>query len=138
MYITKADFNTHIYAELITAIGRDDDTIINAAIAAAISEAKGYLSRYNVAELLSAEDAERDPVLVMYIKDIASWHFISLANANVDLELRKTRYEDAIRWLKNIQAGKVVYQDWPIPTVDNKGDNDIWQIGSQPKRETRY
>jgi hypothetical protein len=43
--ITPADLATNIYAEVISEITRSDNTITERAIAAAIQEAKMYLSR---------------------------------------------------------------------------------------------
>lgn len=136
--LLAGDFNTHLYAELITAISRTDTTVLTSAMAAAEGEARGYLSRYDTATLFTATGTDRDPVLLMYLKDLAAWHFITLANADVDLELRKTRYDDAIAWLKGIQSGKIVYPDWPLPVEETQGDNDLWQVSSRPRRETNY
>ena len=135
-----ADLKTHLYAELVTAISRDDETIMQAAIAAAEQQAKGYLGRYNIAALFGTTGASRDPLLLMYLKDLAAWHFITLANANIDMSVRKSRFDDAIDALKNIQAGKVFHEDWPLPAVvvGQETENDIFQISSEPKRGTRY
>lgn len=136
--ITVSDFNTHIYAELINAISRDNPEILMSALDAAVQEVKGYLGRYNTQTLFSAAGGNRDSLLLMVLKDVASWHFIALANANIDLELRKTRYDDAINRLKDIQSGKVVYPDWPLADTDEPSSGDNWQVGSRTKRNTHY
>ena len=56
--------------------------------------------------------SDRDSVLLMYLKDMAVWHFIPVANPNIDIEYREIRYNKAIAWLKNIQGGKIVPQGW--------------------------
>lgn len=134
--VTEEDFKTHLYAELIGAIGRQDAGILQDAIKAAEGEAKGYLSRFDVDSLFNAQAEERDPTLLMYVKDLAVWHFITLANPNTDLEFRKTRYEDAIRWLKGIQSGKIVPNDWP-PAIE-EGADSFFHVSSAPKRPTRW
>jgi phage gp36-like protein len=136
--LVKADLSTHIYSELITAIQRDDDTIINAAIAAAESEAKGYLSRYDTDALFAQAGQDRDPALLMRLKDMAAWHFITLANADINLEVRKTRYDEAKSWLKDVQSGKVHMKDWPLPEEIEPGDNDIIKVSSRTKRDTNW
>lgn len=138
MFIEKADFNTHVYAELVTAISRDEDGIFESAAAAAEQEAKGYLSRFDTDALFNEEGEDRDALLLLYVKDITAWHFITLANAGVNLELRKTRYDDAKSWLKDVQAGKVSMKEWPLPAVENEGDNAIILVSSRNKRETNY
>lgn len=136
--LTTADFKTHLYAELITAIGRDDQTVLQSAIDAALGEAEGYLARFDVTSLYAEVGGDRDPVLLMRLKDIAAWHFINLANADVDLELRKTRYEEAIKWLKDVQRGLVNMPDWPLPTETESTDYDVFRVSSRPRRETNY
>lgn len=134
--VTEEDFKTHMYAELIGAIGRNDQTILPQAIKAAEGEAEGYLSRFDTDTLFAAVGEERDPTLLMYVKDMAAWHFITLANPNTDLEFRKTRYEDAVRWLKGIQSGKIVPKGWP-PAVE-EGAESFFHVSSSPKRPTRW
>lgn len=134
--VEPEDFNTHMYAELIEAIDRNDQDILNDAIASAEGEAAGYLSRFDTDVLLGAVDPDRDPTLLMYLKDMAVWHFITLANPNTDIEFRKTRYDDALRWLKGIQAGKIVPKGWPLATED--GEDLFFHVSSAPKRPTRW
>jgi len=138
--LIPTDLNTHIYGEMVQAISRDDATIMQAAIAAAEQQAKGYLGRYDITALFGTTGSSRDPLLLMYLKDMAAWHFITLANANIDMAVRKTRFDDAIDALKAIQAGKVFHEGWPIPTpqAGNENENDIFMISSQPKRKTSY
>ena len=138
MFLAKADFNTHIYAELIDVIQRNDDTVLNAAMAAAESEATGYLSRYDTDTLFALAGENRDPALLMRVKDIAAWHFVTLANADISIELRKTRYDEAISWLKDVQSGKSHMKDWPLPVEAEPGDNDIIKVSSRTRRDTNW
>jgi phage gp36-like protein len=136
--VTINDFNTHMYPELIDVISRENNTILNEAINAAEGEARGYLSRYDRAALFSATGTDRDSTLLMYLKDMAVWHFIVVANPNTDLEFRKERYDNALAWLKGIQAGKIVPEDWPEPTVEPAEDASFFVVSSRPKRDTNY
>ena len=134
--VTREDFNTHLYAELIEAIDRNDEDTLGVAIASAEAEASGYLSRYDTESLFAALDDERDPALLMYLKDMTVWHFITIGNPNTDLEFRKTRYDDALRWLGKIQSGKVVPKGWPPATEE--GTESFFHVASAPKRRTRW
>lgn len=134
--VTPQDFNTHLYPELIAAIDREEDEILSDAIASAEGEAMGYLSRFDIDTLFAREEDDRDKTLLMYLKDMAVWHFIVLANPNTDMELRKTRYDDAIKWLKGIQSGKIVPRNWPYP--EDETADDLFHISSAPKRDTRW
>lgn len=134
--VTREDFNTHMYAEIIAAIDRNDEDILNDAIASAEGQAAGYLSNYNVDLLFAAEDDDRDPTLLMYIKDLAAWHFINLGNPSTNMELRKTRYDDALAELRRIQAGKVIMKDWP--TASGEEAESFFLVSSVKKRDTRW
>jgi phage gp36-like protein len=122
----------------VEAIEGDWDGIADSSIDAAISEAKGYLSNYDIAAIFAAVGAARNAILLLYIKDIAVWHFIQLANPNIDLELREKRYNRAIEWLEDVQAGKVVP---PLPTIAPTETNPQpgkLKFGSNPRRTTQY
>lgn len=105
-FLTTPEINTHLYGETVTAIDRSNDALLQSAIDAAIAEAKGYLSAYDIPAIFGTSGDERNPILLLYCKDIAVWHFIQLARPNVDFELRADRYEKAIKWLDKIQAGR--------------------------------
>lgn len=134
--LLTADLKTHLYTEQITAISRNDTELMEEAIAAAIVEAQGYLSRYDIDTIFATTGTDRDKALLMWLKDIATWHFITLANAGADLEFRQERYKQAIKSLEKIQSGKIVPNGWPLVTEEAK--QDLWKISSDPKRETKY
>lgn len=106
MYLTPAEINTHLYGGIIDEINRGDATITTSAIAAAIAEATGYLTAYDITAIFAATGNDRNPILLLYIKDITVWHYIQLANPAVEMELRLKRYEHAIKFLEKIQSGK--------------------------------
>lgn len=142
-YLVKADFKTHIYAELITEITRSDDDICTAAISESITTAKGYLSRFNRTKLFDPDNAAfvNDPQLLACVKDIAVWRMIRLANTGIRLELARTNYEDAIAWLKDVQKGIVDPESWPA--VDDDADTDMVEkdrisYTSNEKRNNHY
>lgn len=134
--LIAADLKTHLYDEQITTISRNDTALLDQAIAAAIGEAKGYLSHYDITTVFGASGSSRDAILLMWLKDMATWHFITLANAAADMEFRESRYKQAIAWLKNVQAGKIVPDGWPVTTVENQDTR--FHVSSDPKRDTNY
>lgn len=102
-YLTIEDMYTHIYQENIETISRGDDAAMLSAIDAAIEEASGYLTKYDTRKIFSATGNRRNAILLLFIKDIAAWHFVNLCNAGGDLDLREKRYNRAIEWLENNQ-----------------------------------
>ncbi len=131
MFIDIDELKTHLYGEQIEAISGDDDTIITAAIDAATAEAKGYLHKYDADGIFSATGEDRNSLVVLFVKDIALWHYINLANPGTDYKVRQDRYNRAIAWLKSVQAGDVM-PDLPLPEGDIPGDGYTW--GSNQKR----
>lgn len=81
--------------------------IVAAAIDAAIEEASGYLGAYDRKKIFGTEGDERNALLLIFVKDIAVWHFINLCNAGTDLQLRQDRYERAVAWLKSVQRSEI-------------------------------
>lgn len=137
-YLTIQELNTHLHDELVETITRGDTTIAEAAIDAAIAEARGYLTRYDTVRIFTASASRRNQLLLIFIKDIATWHLVNLCNAGTDLKFRQDRYERAIDWLKAVQRGDVS-PDLPEREPESgktEKNNPIGPIayGSNPKR----
>lgn len=118
--VLKADLKTHIPIVTIDKITGADDAIVTAAIATAISEAKGYISRFDLTKLFdtTATGYVADVNLQTKIKHIACWYLIQRSNVNVDMELFRTNYEDAIQWLKDVHKGMADPDGWPLLADD--------------------
>ncbi|MFV0505762.1 MAG: phage protein Gp36 family protein [Bacteroidales bacterium] len=140
-FITSTDITTHLYSEQVDNISREDKTILTSAIDGAIAEAKGYLSAYDIDTIFKATGRRRNALLLIFVKDIAVWHFINLANPATDYEAREARYKRAVEWLKGVQKGDVV-PDLPKLETDTDGDGkpDSGAVlsGSNPKRQNHF
>jgi len=90
----------------------------------AIEEVAGYLrSRYDVDAIFSSTGEERNKVIVMRCCDVALYHLVSSRNQRQGMEIRKERYERAIKWLEDVQKGSVM-PDLPTP-IGPDGEQDI-------------
>lgn len=136
-FITIEDLRTHYYDEHANIITRDDDTIITAAIDGAIQEAKGYLGAYDREAVFAKVAEERNALLLIFVKDIAVWHFINLSNAGTELSLRENRYNRAIDWLKSVQRGDVS-PDLPKKEEDGKPTGGNIIFGSNAKKNQHF
>jgi phage gp36-like protein len=143
--VTPASLTNKVYEEVINTITRNDGgAIAQEAIEAAIAEAKIYLSRYDLVQLFGDPVAGTsatftDTFLTNIIKDMALWQLFSLANPNISLELARTKYEDAKKTLREIQAGKA---DPRWPYIDTTGEtapqgNSV-VFNSNTKRKTHF
>lgn len=133
-FLTQEELKTHLYAENIDVITREDDTLVVAAIDAAIQEAKGYFSAFDKDAIFAAEGTERNALLLTFVKDIAAWHLINLCNAGSDMKLRQDRYERAIAWLKGVQKGDIS-PDLPVAAGEAVG---TIVFGSNEKRNQHF
>lgn len=90
----------------------------------AIEEVSGYLrSRYDVEKVFAATGAERNDLVVMRTCDVALYHLSSWLPNKMGHDIRKERYELAIKWLEGVQAGKITPD---LPTVTGEdGEEDI-------------
>lgn len=132
-YLTIDEIKTHLYAEVVDAIGEDDVTILQASVDGAIAEAKGYLHAWDIAAEFAKTGADRNALLLIFLKDIAVWHYINLANPGTDLKLRQDRYNAAIAWLKGVQRGDIVPDLAASTAVEGTAGNFTWD--SNTKRE---
>ena len=130
MFITPEEIYTHLYEETVSAISGNDERPLLEAIAASVSEIKGSLHRFDTEAMFSTEGSQRNPLLVLWVKDIAVWHYINIANPSVDYEVRKQRYERVCDLLRYTQREEYT-PDFPLkPAVNTTG----FRIGSNPKR----
>lgn len=116
MYLTQTDLESHLYADIITEIVRGNDDLVTRAIDSALGEVKSYLRKYDLIKLFS--DEVIDEHLKSKVKDVACWNLIKLANPNVDIQLFKQLYDDAIAWFKEIMKGNADPDGWPYKTDD--------------------
>lgn len=137
-FLNRNEINTHLFGEIVDEVQRDWIGAIDAAIDAAIEEVSGYISMYDVAAIMATTGTARNAILLLYTKDVAVWHFIQLANPNIDMDLREKRYDRAIAWLKDVQKG-IVVPNLPLPTsLDETAQLGKIKFGSNPQRNTHY
>ena len=137
MYITTDEVTTHLIVETIEAISDGDSTMLQAAIDAAYVEVKSYLSAFDVASEFSKTGADRNALLIVFVKDVAVWHFINICNVNTDLKLRAKRYDDAKSWLIAVQKGNVTPDLAKSPSTDTTSTQQI-TFSSNPKRGQHF
>ena len=129
-FLTQTDLTPPLYQEIIDEISRADATIVERAINTGIDEAKGYLSRFDLLKIFG--DSQTSPevdeqylyTLKAKTKDIIAWELVKLANPNVNIELMRTAYKDAIEWFMKVQSGKVDPAGWPYKADDPTTDFD--------------
>ena len=141
--IVTTDLYTLLYAEVIEEITRQDATIIQAAIDAAIEEVSLYLSRYDLTALLGSGDTAPtvvSPLLKKICVSVACRYLAALANPNINYEHLKTNYEQTIALLKMIQEGSVNPHGWPYRDTTGQSAPQGSSVSATfyPKRKNGY
>ena len=100
----------------------------------AIEEISGYLRpKYDCSAIFSAVGKERNRQILMYLCDIALYHMAASASGRMGAEVRKERYDRAIKWLESVQNGKIV-PDLPLATGTDGSDSGMPLLcGSETK-----
>jgi phage gp36-like protein len=138
MYVSLEEIKTHLYYEQIITIADGDPSKLLKAINVAIAEVRGYLAgRYDIDAELAKSGEDRNELLVLWIKDIAVWHFVNICNVNTSLELRAKRRDDAVSELVKIQKGNF---DIALPSRRDESGRELnstpFALGSNKRRES--
>ena len=123
MFLTENDYIV-ASADALTIFSQSTPKKREKAEKMAIEEIAGYLrSRYDTGLIFSAVGDNRNYVIVMHACDITLYHLTSWLPGKMGREIRKERYERAVKWLEEVQAGKVTPN---LPTCTGEdGEEDI-------------
>ena len=141
MYITPEEITTHLNVESVEAISDGDETMLQAAIDGAYVETKSYLSAFDIADEFAkskptgSDTDTRNALLIIFVKDIAVWHFINICNVNVSMTVRENRYNRAIAWLKGVQKGEIIPD---LPELPAEQKTDLITFSSNLKRNNHF
>lgn len=122
MFITDQDYKVVIGEQALKVISQvSENNRINAEHEA-IEEISSYLRpKFDTNAVFSTID--RNSLIVMYACDIALYHMAASTPQKMGMEIRKERYERAIKWLEGVQSGKIV------PNLPHATDKDGEFIG---------
>ncbi|MCX6277676.1 MAG: DUF1320 family protein [Bacteroidetes bacterium] len=115
-FLTDSDYKSLICNEdLDIVIQSDIDTKTKAELMG-IEQMTGYLNqRFDCEAIFTAENGDRNHLVVMFLVDIVLYHLYSSLPNRLGLEQRRIRYEDALKWLKDVANGLITP---PLPTPD--------------------
>ena len=119
MFITDQDYKVVIGDNALRVVSQTSEENRTNAEAEAQEEIASYLRpTYDTNAIFAADSRNR--LIVMYTCDIALYHMVSAMPQKLGSEIRKERYERAVKWLEGVQAGKIL-PDLPA-AVDTQGD----------------
>ncbi len=138
MFLSQSDYMPQIQPEIKQAVS-SDATIWQGAELQAEEEITGYLrSRYDVAEIFNKVGTNRNPRIVMVMVDVVLYHIHSRVTPRNIPEIRETRYDQAIEWLKAVNKGSVLPDLPELPDTTNGGSLSELKLGSNPKLNHIY
>lgn len=109
MFINNEDYKVVIGDSALKVLSQSSAENIANAEAEAIEEISSYLRPvYDVDAVFAAEGDDRNRLIVMYTADIALYHLNASAPQRMGSEVRKERYDRAVKWLEGVQAGRIV------------------------------
>lgn len=134
-FIELTDYKSSIHDEILDALTRNDDEILEICEDRAISEMRSYLSaRYDCDEIFSATGDERHPLILMMALDITIFHVFCVHNPQKLSQIRKDRYDRAIEWLVAVSKGNINIEGAPLLNADDAKEHDNHILASNPKR----
>ena len=139
MFITDDDYKVVIGDQALKVVSQVITENRSNAETEAIEEMAGYLRpKYDTIAVFSAQGDKRNRLVVMYTCDIAIYHMAASTPQKMGMEIRKERYERAIKWLEGVQAGKIV-PDLPLSTDENGEVTGMpLKYGSQKKQRYHW
>lgn len=109
MFLSDSDYAVVIGEDALRVVSRASAENRANAELEAIEEISGYLRPvYDCAAIFSAEGDARNRLIVMYTADIALYHLVASLPQRMGSEIRKERYDRAIKWLEGVQSGRIV------------------------------
>lgn len=138
-FLDKADYEKQIKDEILDEVTDGTDATIDDAELAAQAEMESYLaSRYDVANIFNKSGNARNPLILMYMIDISLYHLHARVNPRNIPDIRRERYERAIKWLEMVAAGELSpggSSDASMPPRTDADGNPLqnWRMGSNTK-----
>lgn len=119
MFIDNEDYKVVIGDAALKVVSQSSPENIANAEAEAIEEISGYLRPvYDTEAIFAASGNDRNRLIVMYTADIVLYHLTASQPQKMGSEIRKERYERAVKWLEGVQAGRIV-PDLPLTVSDD-------------------
>ncbi|MBO5272584.1 MAG: DUF1320 family protein [Muribaculaceae bacterium] len=130
-FINDNDYHVVIGENALKVISQVSADVRSAAELQAQAEIAGYLNpKYDTTAIFNPDNS-RQPLIVMYTCDIALYHMSASLPGKMGSEIRKERYDRAIRWLEGVANGKIVPTGLPLATTTTPDGKVVSNLGSR-------
>ena len=137
-FVDIKDYDASVHREILDALVRDDETLVEICEDRAIAEMRGYLSkRYDCNAIFSAAGEERNQLILMMVIDIAVYHIFCIHNPQKLSQVRKDRYERVVEWMKAVANEEISIDGAPLLPEEDRAKKSALMFKSNPKRINR-
>lgn len=138
-FITLEDYDASIHREILDALVRDDEAIVEIVEDRTVAEMRSFLSnRYDCDKLFGATGEERNNLVLMMAIDIAIYHIFCIHNPQKLSQVRKDRYDRAVTWLKEVNRERATIDGAPLLPDNILAENSRFLSSSNHKRINHY
>lgn len=138
-FVQLSDYDASIHREILDALTRSDESVVEICEDRAIAEMRCYLSkRYDCDCIFAAVGDARLQLVLMMVIDIAVYHIFSIHNPQKLSQLRKDRYDRAVEWMKAVAAEDISIEGAPLLPEEQRAAHAAFRIHSNTKRTNHW
>ncbi len=136
-FITKEDYDASIHREILDALIREDDNVLDVCENQAVAEMRSFLAeRYDCDAIFSQTGDSRHPLILMFAKDIAIYHVFCQHNPQKLSQMRIDRYNHAMDWLQRVADGDIAIDGAPF--AEGQASKRNFAVSSNRLRVTHF
>lgn len=137
-FVNIGDYDASVHREILDALVRDDQSLVEICEDRAIAEMRCYLSkRYDCDAIFSASGEDRNQLILMMVIDIAVYHIFCIHNPQKLSQIRKDRYERAVEWMRAVADEEISIEGVPMLPEDERASKASLMFKSNRKRVNR-
>lgn len=137
-FVNIEDYDASVHREILDALVRDDQSLVEICEDRAIAEMRCYLSkRYDCDAIFSASGEDRNQLILMMVIDIAVYHIFCIHNPQKLSQMRKDRYERAVEWMRAVADEEISIEGVPLLPEDERAAKASLMFKSNRKRVNR-
>lgn len=137
MYLQPEDLERGVRGEILSVVTRNAANV-RQAIAEAQAEVESYLTaRYDIRAEFAKTGDSRLPMVVKLVRDIALYNCFNIANPVSMPENRVTAYNNAVKFLKEVQAERASI-DGLTRLTGTTGTSSYVSFGGNRKRKNQF
>jgi len=138
-FVELTDYDASIHRDILDALVREDETVIEVCEDRAIAEMRCYLSkRYDCNKIFAATGDNRNQLVLMMVIDMTVYHIFCIHNPRNMSSVRKDRYDRAKEWLEAVADGNISIDGAPLLPQEERRTRSGFIIKSNHKRSNHF